>query len=120
MFWIAEEVPQRQDWPCTGAPIAYLSRMSSAKRRTEESAFQGDLFGAPAGLPPATMPEGFSHQPELISRDEEHELVSHIQGLPFEPFDFSGFAGEGKARADLPRKKEPRANGAGGETTIRM
>jgi alkylated DNA repair dioxygenase AlkB len=90
MFWIAEEVPQRQDWPCTGAPIAYLSRMSSAKRRTEESAFQGDLFGAPAGLPPATMPEGFSHQPELISRDDEHELVSHIQGLPFEPFDFHG------------------------------
>ncbi|MDX8528099.1 alpha-ketoglutarate-dependent dioxygenase AlkB [Mesorhizobium sp. MSK_1335] len=64
--------------------------MSSAKNRTAESAFQGDLFGAPASLPPASLPEGFSYQPNLIARGEEHELVRHIQGLPFKPFDFHG------------------------------
>ncbi|AZO18770.1 alpha-ketoglutarate-dependent dioxygenase AlkB [Mesorhizobium sp. M2A.F.Ca.ET.043.05.1.1] len=62
--------------------------MSSAKRPTKESARQGDLFGAPAV--PASLPEGFSYQPELITRDEEHELVRHIRGLPFKPFDFHG------------------------------
>ncbi|RUX21651.1 alpha-ketoglutarate-dependent dioxygenase AlkB [Mesorhizobium sp. M2A.F.Ca.ET.042.01.1.1] len=62
--------------------------MSSAKRPTKESARQGDLFGAPAV--PASLPEGFSYQPELITRDEEHELVRHFRGLPFKPFDFHG------------------------------
>lgn len=64
--------------------------MSPAKRQTAESAFQGDLFGAPAGLPPTSMPEGFSYRPDLISQDEERELVRHIQGLSFQPFDFHG------------------------------
>jgi alkylated DNA repair dioxygenase AlkB len=62
--------------------------MSSARNRTGWRAFQGDLFGAPASLPPA--PEGFSYQPDLIDRDEERELVRQIRGLPFKPFDFHG------------------------------
>lgn len=62
--------------------------MSSPKSRAAEGAFQGDLFDAPADLPP--LPEGFSYQPDLIARDEEHELVRHIQGLNFKPFDFHG------------------------------
>ncbi len=64
--------------------------MPPAKSRTAASAFQGDLFDAPAGLPPTSMPEGFSYQPDLIARDEEHELIGHIQSLPFKPFDFHG------------------------------
>ncbi|MDX8456443.1 alpha-ketoglutarate-dependent dioxygenase AlkB [Mesorhizobium sp. VK9D] len=36
------------------------------------------------------MPEGFSYRPDLISQDEERELVRHIQGLSFQPFDFHG------------------------------
>ncbi|OHV68592.1 2OG-Fe(II) oxygenase [Mesorhizobium sp. LCM 4577] len=62
--------------------------MSSARNRTGGGAFQGDLFGAPASAPPA--PEGFSYQPDLITRDEEHALISQIQDLPFKPFDFHG------------------------------
>ncbi|TGS19244.1 alpha-ketoglutarate-dependent dioxygenase AlkB [Mesorhizobium sp. M2E.F.Ca.ET.209.01.1.1] len=65
--------------------------MSSAKRPTKESARQGDLFRAPGPALPASLPEGFSYQPELITRDEEHELVRHIRGLPFKPFDFHGY-----------------------------
>ncbi|TIW11560.1 MAG: alpha-ketoglutarate-dependent dioxygenase AlkB, partial [Mesorhizobium sp.] len=64
--------------------------MSSAKRPPKESVGQGDLFGAPGRALPASLPEGFSYQPELITRDEEHELVRHIRGLPFKPFDFHG------------------------------
>ncbi|RVD60425.1 alpha-ketoglutarate-dependent dioxygenase AlkB [Mesorhizobium sp. M2D.F.Ca.ET.185.01.1.1] len=62
--------------------------MSSARKRTAQSAFQSDLFGA--SLPPASMPEGFSYRPELIARDEDRELVRHIQDLNFKPFDFHG------------------------------
>ncbi|SFQ11313.1 Alkylated DNA repair dioxygenase AlkB [Mesorhizobium sp. NFR06] len=58
--------------------------MSPAKTRTAV-ALQGDLFDTPA-----TLPEGFSYQPDLIARDEAHELIRHIQRLPFEPFDFHG------------------------------
>jgi len=65
--------------------------MSSAKRPTKESASQGDLFVAPRPALPASLPEGFSYRPDLITRDEEHELVSHIRGLPFKPFDFHGY-----------------------------
>ncbi|CDX44447.1 2OG-Fe(II) oxygenase [Mesorhizobium plurifarium] len=62
--------------------------MSSARNRTGGGALQGDLFGAPASASPA--PEGFSYQPDLITRDEEHALISQIQDLPFKPFDFHG------------------------------
>src|SRR5690348_15959240 len=62
--------------------------MSPARNRTGVRALQGDLFGAPANSAPA--PEGLSYQPDLIGRDEERELVGHIQGLPFKPFDFHG------------------------------
>ncbi|MEI9402916.1 alpha-ketoglutarate-dependent dioxygenase AlkB [Mesorhizobium argentiipisi] len=64
--------------------------MSSIRNRTGGGAFQSDLFGAPAGLPPASVPEGFSYQPDLIAPDEEDELVGHIQHLPLKPFDFHG------------------------------
>jgi alkylated DNA repair dioxygenase AlkB len=64
--------------------------MSSAKRPTKESACQGDLFDASGRALPASLPEGFSYQPELIDRDEERELIRHIRDLPFKPFDFHG------------------------------
>ena len=64
--------------------------MSPAKSRIADDAVQADLFGAPASLPPADMPEGFSYQPDLIARDEERELIRRIRDLPFKPFDFHG------------------------------
>ncbi|MDX8467212.1 alpha-ketoglutarate-dependent dioxygenase AlkB [Mesorhizobium sp. VK23B] len=59
--------------------------MPSTKSITAAQVRQGDLFGAPNSLP-----EGFHYRPELITRDEETELVRRIEGLPFKPFDFHG------------------------------
>ena len=48
----------------------------------------GQLFDlAPAG------PPGFAYWPELISPEEEHALVAHLTGLPFERFQFRGYEG---------------------------
>lgn len=48
----------------------------------------GQLFDlAPAG------PPGFVYRPELISPEEERDLVAHLAGLPFEPFQFRGYEG---------------------------
>jgi alkylated DNA repair dioxygenase AlkB len=46
---------------------------------------QDDLFGRPA-----RGPEGFRYQPDLITADEEAELISHLEQLQFEPFNFQG------------------------------
>lgn len=46
---------------------------------------QHDLFGAPQ---PA--PEGFRYQADLLSADEEADLVRRLAELPFEAFDFHG------------------------------
>jgi alkylated DNA repair dioxygenase AlkB len=45
------------------------------------------LFGGPR------LPEGFRYQPDLISPDEERELLDHIRALPFKPFEFHGYTG---------------------------
>jgi len=51
---------------------------------------QPGLFdtGAPA------LPEGFKYQPELISPDEEQQLVQQIETLPLRVFDFQRFVGK--------------------------
>ncbi len=48
-------------------------------------ATQADLFGAPA-----SGPEGFRYQPDLLTAAEEAELANALGRLPFEPFDFHG------------------------------
>jgi alkylated DNA repair dioxygenase AlkB len=50
---------------------------------------QGELFGVAPELP-----QGFQYQPSLIDRDEERELVTQIQKLPFKDFEFHGFTGK--------------------------
>ena len=39
------------------------------------------------------LPPGFKYQSELISLDEERQLVREIQPLPFKEFEFHGFTG---------------------------
>jgi alkylated DNA repair dioxygenase AlkB len=46
---------------------------------------QTDLFGRPVH-----QPEGFRYHPDLITADEEAELIGHLAQLQFEPFDFHG------------------------------
>jgi alkylated DNA repair dioxygenase AlkB len=47
-----------------------------------------DLF---AQLP--TMPEGFRYQSNLLSPDDERELVARFADLPFRAFEFHGYVG---------------------------
>ena len=47
-----------------------------------------DLFGSPA------LPDGFDYQPDVLSADEERQLVASFEQLPFAPFDFHGFLGK--------------------------
>jgi alkylated DNA repair dioxygenase AlkB len=51
------------------------------------------LFAPP---PEDTLPEGFAYRPNVISADEESELLAEISSLPFQEFQFHGF--EGKRR----------------------
>jgi alkylated DNA repair dioxygenase AlkB len=69
--------------------------MSSLKTRLPEFAGQGDLFCAPDFRVPKfrvldDLPEGFHYQPELITAQEEDELVRELESLAFQPFDFHG------------------------------
>ena len=40
------------------------------------------------------LPEGFEYQPEMISPDEERELVRQIEPLPLKEFEFHGYTGK--------------------------
>jgi alkylated DNA repair dioxygenase AlkB len=42
---------------------------------------------------PATGPDGFAYQPDLITPQEERALAARFEGLPFRPYDFRGFQG---------------------------
>jgi alkylated DNA repair dioxygenase AlkB len=39
------------------------------------------------------LPEGMRLRPDLITAEEERELLARIEALPFEPFQFRGFEG---------------------------
>ena len=58
---------------------------------------QSDLFdGADDNKAAEHLMPGFAYTPELITRDEEKQLLLHITDLPFEYFKFYGY--EGKRR----------------------
>ncbi len=40
------------------------------------------------------MPDGFTYQPEILSADEERELVALFADLSFRPFEFQGYVGD--------------------------
>jgi len=43
-------------------------------------------------LPPAAPP-GFRYQPDLVTPEEERDLVARLETLAFEPFQFRGYEG---------------------------
>lgn len=51
---------------------------------------QSGLFAGGGSL----LPEGLRYQPDLISPDEERELVRQLQPLPFKEFEFQGYLGK--------------------------
>lgn len=62
-----------------------MSRSLLRSGRTVAAVGQDDLFGRLDDLP-----EGFRYQADLITGEEESELVRELQNLPFQPFDFHG------------------------------
>jgi hypothetical protein len=40
------------------------------------------------------FPDGFRYEPELITPEEEIELLAHISELPFRDFEFHGYKGK--------------------------
>jgi len=55
---------------------------------SKRSLDQGDLFGAPGGLP-----EGMRYAPDVIAPGEEQALAAAVARLPFRAFEFHGFLG---------------------------
>jgi alkylated DNA repair dioxygenase AlkB len=60
---------------------------------------QPGLFGTHdddtiAAAAPPRLPDGFRYRRDLISPDEEQELLRHLQTLPFKAFQFHGFLGK--------------------------
>jgi alkylated DNA repair dioxygenase AlkB len=52
-----------------------------------------DQLGLFASARPS-LPEGFKYRPEVVSPDDERELLAHIHELPFKEFEFHGFTGK--------------------------
>ena len=38
--------------------------------------------------------EGFRYRPDLITPEQENDLVDQVSSLPFQPFDFHGYKGK--------------------------
>src|SRR5215213_7797924 len=53
-----------------------------------------DLGQPPTKRQGSELPEGFKYQRDLISVDEERQLVREIETLPFQEFEFQGFVGK--------------------------
>jgi alkylated DNA repair dioxygenase AlkB len=49
------------------------------------------LFGSPK---PEVLPEGFTYEEDILSLDEERELVRQFADLPFKEFEYQGFLGK--------------------------
>lgn len=43
---------------------------------------------------PTRLPEGFRYQPDLLTPDEEAEIVRDVKELPFRNFEFHGYVGK--------------------------
>jgi alkylated DNA repair dioxygenase AlkB len=63
-------------------------------RKTSHHSQQPHLFGDVPAAPDPGLPEGFKYEADLITPDDERELVNHLQTLPFKEFDFHGFLGK--------------------------
>jgi alkylated DNA repair dioxygenase AlkB len=44
--------------------------------------------------PTRALPEGFRYEPEVITGEQQDELLEYIRDLPFKEFEFHGFVGK--------------------------
>lgn len=62
--------------------------------RLFDDSSSGEDAASAARLGKSSLPQGFHYQPDLITPDEERELVGQIETLPFKEFEFHGFTGK--------------------------
>ena len=43
---------------------------------------------------PPTLPEGFRYRPDILTPDQERELLKEVRKLPFVEFQFQGYVGK--------------------------
>jgi alkylated DNA repair dioxygenase AlkB len=59
---------------------------------------QFDLFGGanpePTTRTPPALPKGFRYQRDVITIDEERDLLAAVRELPFKEFEFHGYTGK--------------------------
>src|SRR5215217_6865438 len=67
-------------------------RMQLSTPRMTPRMKRSDQPGLFESNPP--LPEGFKYQPDLLSADEERDLVRQVEVLPFKDFEFQGFLGK--------------------------
>ncbi len=60
-----------------------------ARRRTTADDAEPELFDRQESLPP-----GFAYRPDVLSPEEEGDLVARFALLPFAPFEFHGHLGK--------------------------
>ena len=82
-------------------------RTASRLKAAASSVTQDDLFGAPR-----LSPEGFRYRPDLLTGEEEADLVRRLAALPFEAFDFHGHLALRREQAGL--------RGAGAHVSSRL
>src|ERR1700748_275601 len=64
-------------------------RFSVMTQRQFSPSGQSDFFADAAGAP-----SGFAYRGDLISPDEEQNLLRSLENLPFKPFEFHGYLGK--------------------------
>ncbi len=64
--------------------------MAREVERTEGMSDQPALFDAA----PQRLPEGFRYQSDVITPDDEAEILRHVKALPFRNFEFHGYVGK--------------------------
>jgi len=60
--------------------------------------FEHDLFGMPLAVPGITLP-GLRHWPEVVSREQEADLIARIDACDLQPFRFQGWLGKRLTRS---------------------
>ena len=66
-----------------------LSRFSALQKLGRMTPHQLSLLNPGPALPP-----GLRYRPDLISTEEERELVGQLAALPFRAFEFQGYLGK--------------------------
>src|SRR5215208_2913943 len=55
--------------------------------------FESGAARSAASVAGPPLPEGFRYEQQILTADEERDVVRHLETLPFKGFEFQGFVG---------------------------